>query len=77
MTTIHTTRKPSPRTLDARARAAARAQGYVARKTSWRRDSIDNYGGFMIVDPSTNVPVAGFRFDLTAEAVLDWCRQPA
>lgn len=66
----------SERTLDARARAAARAEGYVARKSNWRRDSIDNYGGFMIVDPSLNVPIAGYRYDLSAEAVLDWCRQP-
>lgn len=63
--------------IESRARAAARAAGYIARKSNWRRNSIDNYGGFMIVDPSLNVPVAGFRYDLSAEAVLAWCKAPA
>jgi hypothetical protein len=59
--------------LDARARRAARACGYVARKSRWRRDSIDNYGGFMLVDPATSFSVTGFRYDLSAEAVIEWC----
>jgi hypothetical protein len=75
----YTVPAPAPqvgeRTLEARARAAARAQGYVARKTNWRRNSVDNHGGFMIVDPSNNFPVAGFRYDMSAEDVLAWCRQ--
>jgi hypothetical protein len=57
-----------------RARRAARRQGYQALKSRWRRDSIDNHGGFMIVDPYTNIPVAGWRYDMSSEEVIDWCR---
>jgi len=64
----------SEHAMDARARRAARAAGYVARKSRWRRDSLDNRGGFMIVDPSYNFPVAGARYELTAEEVIAWCR---
>jgi hypothetical protein len=68
-------RSPRELVVEARARPATRAAGFVARKSRWRRDSIDNYGGFMIVDPSTNFAVAGFRYDYAAEAVIDWCCQ--
>lgn len=59
---------------DARARRAANAAGYLARKSRWRACSVDNYGGFMIVDPITGFPVAGFRYDLEPSAVIEWCR---
>lgn len=65
---------PSERAMEARARRAARATGYVARKSRWRVGSADNYGGFMIIDPATNFAVAGFRFDYAPEAVIQWCR---
>lgn len=63
---------PSERAIEARARRAALAAGYVVHKSRCRRGSVDNYGGFMIVDPNTNVAVAGYRFDYDAEAVLQW-----
>ena len=63
--------------LDHRARRAARRAGLVARKSRWRANSIDNYGGFMLVDPLRNVPAAGFRYDLSAEDVIDFCRTEA
>jgi hypothetical protein len=53
---------------------AARRLGYVARKSRWRKYSIDNHGEFMIVDPETNGAVAGSRYDLTAAEVVEWCR---
>ena len=59
---------------EARARRAAQSAGYVARKSRSRRDSPDNQGGFMIVDPSTNFPAAGFKYDMSAEDVIDWCK---
>jgi hypothetical protein len=62
------------RAMEARARRAARSAGYVARKSRWRRDSLDNQGGFMIVDPDTSFLVAGARYDLSAEQVIDWCK---
>ena len=58
--------------LEARARRAARAAGYVAKKSRWRVGSVDNYGHFMIVDPSTNFVVNGFRFDMIAEEVIEY-----
>jgi hypothetical protein len=59
---------------DSAARRAARRVGLVARKSRWRKYSIDNHGDFIIIDPSTNGVVAGSRFDLTAEEVVEWCR---
>jgi hypothetical protein len=57
--------------LDARARRAARKGGLIARKSRWRAGTIDNYGGFMLVDPSTGAAVDGTRFDLSAEYVIE------
>jgi hypothetical protein len=58
---------------EARARRAAKRAGLIARKSRWRAGSVDNYGGFMLVDPSTNGAVAGVRFDMTAEEVIEFC----
>jgi hypothetical protein len=60
--------------LDARARRAAQRVGLVPRKSRWRANSIDNYGGFMLVDPYSNVVVDGSRYDLSAEYVIDYCQ---
>jgi hypothetical protein len=59
--------------VEQRARRIARSVGLVARKTRWRKDSIDNQGGFQLVDPNWNTVVDGARFDLTAEEVIQWC----
>ena len=59
--------------IEQRARRAAKRVGLIARKSRWRRDSIDNYGGFMLVDPGPNIPVAGFRFDMTPQEVIEHC----
>ena len=61
--------------IEARARRAARKVGLVARKSRWRVGSIDNYGEFMLIEPSGNYPVAGFRYDMTAEEVLEYCTE--
>lgn len=50
--------------LEQRARRSARRSGLEARKSRWRAGSIDNLGGFMLVDPMRNWVVAGSRFDL-------------
>jgi hypothetical protein len=65
--------KVSENALDQRARRRARRVGLAARKSRWRAGSIDNLGGFMLVDPMTNFVVAGSRFDLSAEYVIDYC----
>jgi hypothetical protein len=59
--------------LESRARRAARRAGYVARKS--RRLSIDNYGGFRIIEPRHNFVVAGSRFEMTAQDVIDFCEE--
>jgi hypothetical protein len=59
---------------DSRARRAARRVGLVAKKSRWRTGSIDNYGEFMLIVPATNFAIAGFRFDRSAEEVLDYCK---
>jgi hypothetical protein len=63
----------SENALDQRARRAARRVGLVARKSRWRANSIDNHGGFMLVDPMTNGAVSGSRYDLSAEEVIEYC----
>lgn len=60
--------------LESRARRAARSAGFVATKSRWRAGSCDNLGGFMIIDPSRNFPVAGDRWGMTAEEVIEWCK---
>jgi hypothetical protein len=32
------------------------------------------HGEFMVIDPFTNIPVAGYRYDFSAEEVIDYCR---
>jgi hypothetical protein len=55
---------------DSKARRAARRLGLVAKKSRWRKGTIDNRGGFLLLDPQTNSVVAGVRFDLTADDVV-------
>jgi len=59
--------------LDSRARRAAKRVGLRAIKSRWRRDSVDNFGGLMLLDPLKNMIVDGSRFDLSAEQVIDRC----
>jgi hypothetical protein len=63
----------SENALEQSARRAARRVGLVARKSRWRVDTIDNFGGFMLVDPMNNWVVNGSRFDLSAQEVIDYC----
>jgi len=66
--------------LEARARRAARRAGLVATKSRWRSGSIDNYGEFMLIEPMGNFVVAGFRYDMSAAEVIEYCtgaEQPA
>lgn len=60
--------------MDARARRAAHAAGYVARKSRFRPDSHENHGGFTVFDPSTNIPMAGFNYSMSAEEVVEWAK---
>ena len=54
-----------------RLRKIAQKQGLLLRKSRGQL-SMGNQGGYMIVDPDTNVVVAGERFDLDLDAVEAW-----
>jgi hypothetical protein len=59
--------------IEQRARRAAKRIGLIAKKSRWRAGSIDNRGGFMLIEPYSNGVVCGSRFDLSAQDVLDYC----
>ncbi len=54
-----------------RLRKIAQKQGLLLRKSRGQL-SMDNQGGYMIVDRDTNVVLAGKRFDLDLDAVEAW-----
>lgn len=47
----------------------AAKMGFRFAKSNWRKDSIDNLGGYQIVDVSRNVVVDGSRFDCSLDDV--------
>jgi hypothetical protein len=59
--------------MDARARRAAKRAGLVAKKSRWRQGTLDNHGGFMLIEPHRNNVLAGVRFDWSAEDVIGFC----
>jgi hypothetical protein len=59
--------------IEQRARRAAKRIKLIAKKSRWRAGSIDNRGGFMLIEPYSNGVVSGSRFDLSAQDVLDYC----
>jgi hypothetical protein len=63
------------KSLEARARRAAHRAGLMAKKSRWRSDTVDNHGGFMLVDPYTNCVVEGARFQLSSEDVIEICQE--
>ncbi len=56
--------------IDAMLRRKAKASGLELRRSRWRLDTIDNFGGYMLVDPWTNCLVDGERFNLGTADVL-------
>lgn len=60
------------KSLERKAVREAERIGFLARK-SRRSHPLENLGGFMIVDPRSNIPVAGFRYDLSPEEVIEFC----
>jgi hypothetical protein len=55
------------------ARRAAKRVGLQARKSRWRANSIDNLGGFQILDPMRNCIVAAEKFNFTPDDVVEFC----
>lgn len=60
-------------TSESQARRHAIRKGLLAKKSRWRRDSIDNRGGFQLIDSSTNLVVGGLQFDLSPDDVIEQC----
>jgi len=65
----------SAKSLEARARRAARRAGLMAKKWRGRLGTIDNYGGFMLIAPHSNCVVEGERFQLSPDDVIEICRE--
>ncbi|MGE6687793.1 hypothetical protein ACQKFE_07345 [Stutzerimonas stutzeri] len=63
--------------LEDKARRVATKHGYTAIKSSKRTLSVDNGGGFMLVETATNRIEAGERFDMSAEAVMAFFEEGA
>jgi hypothetical protein len=61
---------------DMQARYAAKKIGMRAAKSRWRKNSIDNRGGFQIIDGNNNV-VDGYRFDLNGDEVVKFAYEQA
>jgi hypothetical protein len=57
--------------IDARIRRLAAREGYRALKSRWRAGSVDNLGGWQIVNQH-NFIEAGERFDLSDAEALAW-----
>jgi hypothetical protein len=71
---------PSCEALESRARRAAERVGLVARKSRRHRHpgSTDGFRGFQLVDPDFNWVIAGEKFNLSAEDIIEMCnREPA
>ena len=62
---------------EGQARRAAKRVALQARKSRWRKGSIDNFGEFMLIEPRGNYVVAGSRF--TADDMVAFCteREPS
>ena len=55
-----------------RLRRRVRKKGYALTRSCWRRGSIDNLGGLMIIDPLRDCVVWGSRWSLTPADVEAW-----
>jgi hypothetical protein len=60
---------------ESQARRAAKRVGLVAHKSRWRANTIDNLGGFQIIDPMRNWIVAAEKFNFTADDVVAFCAE--
>jgi len=59
--------------IEQKARRAAKRAGFYATKSRWRVGTIDNHGGFMLIEPHSNFAVGGLRFDMTPKEVIEYC----
>jgi hypothetical protein len=59
---------------DSLVRREARKVGLMVKKSRRRTYDSNNWGGYMLLDQETLGVIDGAGFDLSPEAVLDWCR---
>lgn len=59
------------RAADSRLRRSARQAGYCLHKSRMNL-GMDNHGGYRIVDPDMNWVMAGEKYDLDSQDVIDW-----
>jgi hypothetical protein len=50
-------------------RRFAKEHGYRFHRSTWRKGSIDNQGGYRLEDTATNLIIDGDRFSMTLEDV--------
>ena len=61
------------RAVEARCSKALKNMGLLLRKSRKRKNfTVDDLGGFMIVDQAGNYVVAGSKYDMTLSDVLHW-----
>jgi hypothetical protein len=54
---------------ESKARRELKKLGYQLKKSRVRNTNLDNWGGYMIIEPNMNSVVAGERFDMSLEEV--------
>ena len=57
---------------EARLRRLAKRQDLMLRKSRWRLGSIDNLGGYQIIEPNRNLIILGSRYELDLDDVQDF-----
>jgi hypothetical protein len=63
---------PLLKSTENRLRCMARSQDLILCKSRTRTPSIDNEGGYMLIDLYNNFPVAGYTYDLDLEDVAEY-----
>jgi hypothetical protein len=62
----------TPAAREARLRRLAKRQDLMLRKSRWRLGSIDNLGGYQIIEPNRNLIILGSRYELDLDDVQDF-----
>lgn len=63
------------KTRENRARRLLRRDGYLVRKDRVKESRPGHWGGYMVVDPSTNFPVAGYEYDLDLDELVAFAEE--
>lgn len=67
-------KEQSEKNWKSRLRAQAKRQGLIMRKSRAGR-SVDNFGGYMLVDANKNYIVSGARFDMSLDDVAGYLKE--